>query len=471
LAQHAASSAQPEPRPSEREPIALRADGGPPLTGVETADRLAEPVPARGTPESSSSGAAEGGYHVVKVFYGTDRKPGHVSEPRRSKYLGWLYLTVLCAGVSALLMLAAVCVRRRSTLLVLAGAGVAATVALGVVTTLVRLQGEPVGPRPQRTYGNQRGELEMGVCEVSIPARHEVGAVERPSLLRLELQEDPRRHIVLLGVEEQPAGAFFADLRARVEASSKKAAFVFVHGFNMTFEEAAHRTAQLAYDLRFDGAPIFFSWPSQGGLLQYSVDETNVVWTVPHLKQFLVGIAQRSDAESLHLIAHSMGNRALTAALEQLRYEMREEQPLFHEVVLTAPDIDADVFHRDIVPAIVPTAERVTLYASSNDEALKFSKRIHGYLRAGDSGSDLLVIPGVDTIDVSTVDTSLIGHLYYGDNATVIADMLDLINQSKPPQLRPWLRPRRFGELMYWVFHSDTNGLEISQPAPPSIRR
>ena len=102
---------------------------------------------------------------------------------------------------------------------------------------------------------------------------------------------------------------------------------------------------------------------------------------------------------------------------------------------------------------------------------MKLSKTVHGYRRAGDSGNELLVIPGVDTIDVSTVDTSLIGHLYYGDNATVIADMLDLINQSKPPHLRPWLQARRFGELMYWVFHAQPAGLEISQPNSPSIRR
>jgi len=468
---------QPATRASEPEPIADRADMGVPTTGTEvggTSEETASSVSTPDVPGASEPGYVEPGYEVVKVFYGTDRKPSEVSsaaETKRSGYLGWLYLTALCAGVSAILMLAAARFNGRSTLLVFAGAGVAATVVLGVVTALVRLQGEPVGPRPDRTYGNERGELEMGICEVSIPERHEVGAVERPSVFRLELQEDPRRHVVVLGIEEQPADEFFAGLRDRVDASRKKEAFVFVHGFNTTFEEAAHRTAQLAYDLRFDGAPIFFSWPSQGELIQYSVDETNADWTVPHLKEFLVAVAKRSGAESVHLIAHSMGNRALTSALRRISYEMRDELPLFNELVLTAPDIDAQVFEHDIVPAILPTAERVTLYASSNDEALKLSKTVHGYRRAGDSGAELLVIPGIDTIDVSTVDTSLIGHLYYGDNATVIADMLDLINRSKPPNLRPWLQSRPLGELMYWVFHADPARLEISQPTPPPIRR
>ena len=33
------------------------------------------------------------------------------------------------------------------------------------------------------------------------------------------------------------------------------------------------RTAQIAYDLKFEGAPIVYSWPSQEGLLSYTVDE------------------------------------------------------------------------------------------------------------------------------------------------------------------------------------------------------
>ena len=131
-----------------------------------------------------------------------------------------------------------------------------------------------------------------------------------------------------------------------------------------------------------------------------------------------------------------MGNRALTSALRELALEFKAECPKFHEVVLTAPDIDADVFRRDLAPAIVATASRVTLYASSNDEALIASKAVHGYRRAGDSGDDVVVVPGVDTVDVSSIDTSLLGHCYYGDNSTVLADLFELIQDSKPPDQR-----------------------------------
>jgi esterase/lipase superfamily enzyme len=128
---------------------------------------------------------------------------------------------------------------------------------------------------------------------------------------------------------------------------------------------------------------------------------------------------------------------------------------MFNEVVLTAPDIDADVFKRDIAPRIVKTAKRVTLYASSNDEALALSKKLHGYPRAGDSGPGLIVLQDIDTIDVSAVDTSLIGHSYYGSNQTVLADLIDVLQESKPPDLRRWLHPKRWGELAYWIFQPD----------------
>jgi len=129
---------------------------------------------------------------------------------------------------------------------------------------------------------------------------------------------------------------------------------------------------------------------------------------------------------------------------------------MFREVVLTAPDIDADVFRRDLAPQIVRTADRVTLYASSNDEALRVSKQIHGAPRAGDSGALLVVIPGIETIDVSDIDTSLVGHSYYGSNGTVLSDLVGLLKHGMPAAQRSWLLPRDYQGLPYWVFAAAT---------------
>jgi esterase/lipase superfamily enzyme len=215
------------------------------------------------------------------------------------------------------------------------------------------------------------------------------------------------------------------------------------------------RTAQIAYDLKFEGPAIAYSWPSQEGLLSYTIDENNVDWTVPHLKDFLQDVVKQSGAKSVHLVAHSMGNRALTSALREMVLEQKSACPKFDEVVLTAPDVDADKFRRDLAPAIITVAQRVTLYASSNDEALIASREVHGYRRAGESGAAMTIVPGVDTVDVSDVDTSFIGHSYYGSNSTVLADLFELLQGSKPPDQRKWLRAMQLGLSKYWKFLRD----------------
>lgn len=409
-------------------------------------------------------------YTVLNVFYGTDRKLVPVSDARVDAYDDWFYVTAICAAATICLALASLKFSRGRAITVAACSGLAITVLLGVATTMERLRSEEINPGSHIGYSNDRGEVQLGQCQVSIPKYHEVGTVERPSILRLDFREDPRKHVVLLDVQQEPPEEFFASLKAKVQASQQQSAFVFVHGYNVTFEDAARRTAQLAYDLKFDGAPIFFSWPSQGGLLQYAVDETNVAWTVPHLKEFLVSVARQSGAQSIHLIAHSMGNRALTSALLSLAPRMKKESPMFHEVVLTAPDIDADVFKRDIAPRITRAARRVTLYASSNDEALALSKRLHGYPRAGESGADLVVVDGVDTVDVSNVDTSLVGHSYYGSNDTVLADLFYVLTEPKPAQTRSWLAPVPLGSMIYWVFNRESARLRAASGPEKAVR-
>jgi esterase/lipase superfamily enzyme len=303
------------------------------------------------------------------------------------------------------------------------------------------------------SYGDERGTMQYGSCEVSIPKRHELGKLESPSLLRLEFSKDPEKHVVLLKAEPESADEFHAEVHDFVGKAAERSLLVFVHGYNVTFEDAARRTAQIAYDLKFLGASVCYSWPSQGSLLDYTLDETNVAWTAPHLRDFLTQLATRSGATQIHLIAHSMGNRALTSALRDLAMEERGSGiAKFNQVLLTAPDIDADVFKNDIAPAISKTAERITLYASATDEALILSKKIHGYARAGEAGSDLVLAPGVDTIDATSVDTSLFGHSYYGDSQSVLTDITAVLRDAKPAAERNWLRAEYVGLQKYWVF-------------------
>lgn len=305
---------------------------------------------------------------------------------------------------------------------------------------------------PSEMFGANRSDLTYGTCEVSIPRDHRMGELESPSIWRLEFQEDPAKHVVLLRTAIASKDEFFADVAARVRQSKASNAFLFVHGYNVTFEDAARRTAQITYDLGFDGAPTFYSWPSRGSTAAYTIDEQNIEWTQANLRRFLEDFFTRSDAQNVYLIAHSMGNRALTRAVASLLADKPTLRSRLRDVILIAPDIDADVFKRDIAPALVAAGRPVTLYASSEDLALVASKKLHGYARAGDSGRGLVIFPGIETVDATRVDTSLLGHSYFAEARSVLADMFYLIRDDKKANQRFGLRTVETQSGQYWEF-------------------
>ena len=286
-------------------------------------------------------------------------------------------------------------------------------------------------------YGTERGNLEFGTLKVSIPVTHRTGELEGMGFFELKL--NPAKHVVLLTVNRKSRALFISELQRRltchptiegVEASDcmqgDKAALVFIHGYNVSFKDAARRTAQIAYDLRFAGVPLMYSWPSQASIPGYTADEANIRWTVPHLEDFLTVVTEETQAETVHVIAHSMGNRAVTEVLRRFAIEQAApDHPRFNQIVLVAPDVDAAVFSDEIAPTFAGVGKRVTLYASAHDKALNVSKGLHQYPRAGDLSEEVMIAEGVETIDASDVDTSLLrairlGHSYFADKKSAI---------------------------------------------------
>lgn len=311
---------------------------------------------------------------------------------------------------------------------------------------------EPTGSTsPVNFFGGGRGRVSYGTVLVTIPADHQLGEFETPAWWRFEFRDDFKKHIVLRSVTPGSRADFFSSLQVRLASSSERDIFVFVHGFNVSFENAARRTAQLAYDLNIQGAPIFYSWPSAGEPTAYLADTNNAEWAVPHLEEFLSALTEDSGAQTIHLIAHSMGNRPLVRALERMAHSAAPgRSPAFNQIVLTAPDIDAEVF-ADLAIRILPAGERITFYTSNNDEALKLSKSAAGgYPRAGDTDDGIVIVEGMDTIDASLVDTSLLGHSYYGDNRSVLSDISNLFRTRQGPEARFGLRRANHNGAVYW---------------------
>jgi esterase/lipase superfamily enzyme len=307
-------------------------------------------------------------------------------------------------------------------------------------------------------YGGKRNptsQLEYGIAKVSIPEDcHRMGEIERPKWWKFEFWEDPSEHIVLMDIDAFDRNSFVSNLRNSVANSKASDLLLFIHGYNTSFEDAAIRTAQIAYDLQFPGQTILYSWPSEAKIPLYTADENNIDWTLPHFEEFLHLLLISVGADMVNTIAHSMGNRIMVRALDRLNYsDLPQNAAKLRNVIFAAPDIDADTF-KQFVKQFHQKAGRLTLYASSNDKALKASMTVHGgYPRAGIAGADITIVDGLDTIDASDVDTSFMGHSYFGDNRSIISDIFYLIKHGFSPNDRSGLKPKTIQNLEYWLFN------------------
>lgn len=295
---------------------------------------------------------------------------------------------------------------------------------------------------------NDSNALSYGRCSVSIPNDHRVGHVERPSWLRMQFSENPEKHMTVLDFAVLLHDEFFTDINTFLSDSGDDSALVFVHGYNVSFQDAILRTAQIAYDLNFTGPAVSYSWPSTGTVKGYLTDANNARWSEPHFKDFLNDIRASTGVKNIHIIAHSMGSRVLAGALSGVADDFSSEQ-----VIFAAPDIDADVF-KELTGTFHQKVKRITLYASSNDEALSLSRKLQGdYARAGETISGVLVYPNVDSIDATQVNTGLLGHSYYGDNRSIVSDIYHLIRQDMPPNKRFGMNEKENEQgNKYWEF-------------------
>ena len=287
-------------------------------------------------------------------------------------------------------------------------------------------------------YSSERANneaLTYGRAEVSIPNTHSLGNLESPSFLRLEIQADPTKHVALLRTSSMSQNDFFQSALSGMKGPSAKL-LVFVHGYNVTFEDAIRRTAQLAFDLQYEGIPIAYSWPSRGELLDYVFDSNNAEWSQPHFQSFLSRLGADVEARRIDIVAHSMGNRLVARSLANLTKDPNFAK--FASVVLAAPDIDREIFLQ-LAGALATGAARVTLYVSSHDRALKVSKSLNGLPRAGDVGDDIVVVDGIQTVDVSALAADFTGHGYFGGDVNVVSDLYYLFLGHAPRRFR--LRP------------------------------
>lgn len=306
---------------------------------------------------------------------------------------------------------------------------------------------------PARGYSAERdeeGRVHCGTCKVRVPKSHRIGSIGSAWWKRwLRLEDDRLKVDEIRQLDEVAYWRALADALAGYEAGSRRA-LVFIHGFNVSFEEAALRAAQIGVDLKVPGITAFYSWPSKGSLLGYAADEASIEASEPHVSNFLTRLAAESGAERVDVLAHSMGNRALLRTLQRVMTQAEAAARVpFGQLLLAAPDVDADVF-RNLSDAYARLAQRTTLYVSSKDRALASSGIVHDHPRAGYS-PPVVVTQGIDTVEVSNIDLTLLGHGYYAAARDVLHDMHDvLVNGALPAARLGLITTKTLAGQVYW---------------------
>ncbi len=342
-------------------------------------------------------------------------------------------------------------------------------------------------------FGRERTEppgLHLGWEQVTLGSGHRLGKVDAaiaitPAHEQDESAEGPRPN-ALRRTDAEITAFVETRLRPAIRLASPRPTggprqvLVFIHGYNTTFDETVRKTAQLAGDLdlvtcdgKMRGVAVAYSWPAQGTLLSYLADEENAEWTQQRLAPFLEALAMvcRQEHAELHLVAHSMGARALVRSLADLANagEPHRRERLADHVILLAPDIGRGLFDQ-YVERFLPLIGHLTIYVSAEDRALGLSRLLHGgHQRLGLLESTVLAalqITGlgrgdhrelgyiaeqggargkIDMIDVSGSFTSQFGHSY--EDPALVADLREIISHDTPAGRdgRGPLQPREIG--------------------------
>lgn len=300
-----------------------------------------------------------------------------------------------------------------------------------------------------KRFGSERAAVSYGVNQVAIPADYPRAHSASFIFWNMTLKRDPTDRVTLLDSQRQTKSTFFDGL-STLQRDRDEPVLVFIHGFNTPFERAARITAKLAYDLNLTDPPVLFAWPSHDRASTYPADEDNLSWSQPYITQFYLDLMTELPERDFMFIGHSMGTRALANGLLALL----ERQPTLSEriagVAFAAPDIDRDIFARDIAPPLVQFDLPITLYASRKDLAMFASNRLHKQPRAGYAGEEILVMPGIDTIDASYAEAELLGHEYFYQGSHTIQDLYQWLIEGKPAEQRSQLVPVYHQDGRYW---------------------
>ena len=286
--------------------------------------------------------------------------------------------------------------------------------------------------KASKFFGGERNILRAGYCEMSHLSLSSLKPVADIAPFYI-----PEEIVKLDKIRLSPVEDFWPGMQVSLNGQSP---VLYAHGFSVGFERGCRRASLLQESLGLNGRLVLFSWPSDGVIVNYTRDESDLFWGVEPLYRTLLEMIDVFGAGKINLAAHSLGTRGIMLALVRLAQSKEGDQPLVNQVVLAAPDIDAAIFEQ-YLPVIRPLARNITVYVSNKDSALAVSRQLHGYPRLGEAGAHLEGMTSIDIIDMSDIPVRYpSGHVYHLYHNSAVADLSALLKDGKPASQRSNLK-------------------------------
>lgn len=244
------------------------------------------------------------------------------------------------------------------------------------ITVLVATDRQP-DPSDHGFSSGKSERLHYRQVTVSVPPNHKATQIEWPSD-----RPDPSRSFAVVKTRDLTE-AEFVKLAQQIEPHSPVAPGVgmFIHGYNYTYQEALYRLVQMSADAGQSQTTVLFDWPSQGDLVGYVADRDAVAYARDDLVQVLQALGR--GGVSTTLLAHSMGGLLTMETMRQMKITKDDRDlQMIDQVILAAPDVDIDLFRRD-VKTIGRLKKPIMVLAAKDDRALALSQRLSGSTAAG----------------------------------------------------------------------------------------
>ena len=229
-------------------------------------------------------------------------------------------------------------------------------------------------------------EIHVGIFDTEIEPALGFGMLVNPTDW-FQNEEIRLRRVQTLAVD-----AFLESLRLQVEASPRRSLLINVNGFRERFDSALRKTAFLAHVLDIDTPLLVFDWPgNQGSTIRgYRRAQRIARESGAELAETLQLILEEVSPDNVWLTANSMGGEVVAEAFALLYQDpaFQDAELEFDHVVLTAPDVGHQEFADVFKEQIGTLSRRMTVYVSSNDQALLMSRVLNRARRLGESTAD-----------------------------------------------------------------------------------